>query len=107
MKTQPGHPQSDQSTHLLRPINVSDWINAKTGCEGHFDGSLMVKLTEEDITLLNHKHFMRLRLYLSLLVNGTFNSFAFIYMYSQTCVKRQYETRHMFGFSDRLLLIAA
>ena len=29
------------------------------------------------------------------------------YMYSQTCVKRPYKTRHVFGFSDRWLLIAA
>ena len=27
--------------------------------------------------------------------------------YSQTCFKRQYETRHMFGFSDRWSFIAA
>ena len=27
--------------------------------------------------------------------------------YSQTCVKRPYKTRHIFGFSDRWLLTAA
>ena len=29
------------------------------------------------------------------------------WIYSQTCVKRPYKTRHILGFSDRWLLIAA
>ena len=31
----------------------------------------------------------------------------FSILYSQTCLKRPYKTRHIFGFSDKWLLIAA
>ena len=79
---------------------------------GIIDNSKAKNNNFKNMTELNTKTIVRCNLYL--LVMQLLISHCVRDLYSQTCVKQPYKTRHMLGFSDRwwlfrqvVLLIAA
>ena len=70
--------------------------------------SLRSSINCSDLKFAN-KHesgFVKTKLYCSLVLQVCVCEDS-CFLYSQTCVKRPYKTRHVFGFSERWLLIDA